>query len=604
MLENIKSAALSMKNSALRTYRELNDTPLYMETYPGFFQMYQNETNHYPLTLLSNLQVGMFNPVDNIPSRSNLLPLHRGNNQYSKFNRGTRGVLHGDNISADYFPGFMDLIQSHNAVIQGPYRFDKTFIESVIATQATLARYLTDLKHFKSNFAVDGPKTVFSNAAAVLAFTDFTNVVDPDENIVNKLQNIGLEYEDCDYTGDSVHFKPFPIQMIKDDRKSYSSLIFITENTSYKSTKKVVNKHITKHYDKLKDLSKLSTDRSAARFLNLVDLDIMPVNVHALAREVPLINILNYAYSFDQMMIDLFRTEKIRASTNSLVAPTTLNLIGPLAIPFNIPEFIGPLPAGQETSEQRNLYLKSLSKLANNVRSEYSMVTTLANPYMIVDLLPIVPEWILGRIMVGGMGIEGFDRPKYLSDQIWNKTILHELNKVFQVRPDAAGPFANWYSSLSSTHSQQYNPAGVNPGNDRELVTDWGNKNLSYYKKGNKGQWSGTGANTDIVNVRLSNYSEGKISVDEVKRNEDGSIITSIERKNIRDLGMDRFNTKLVRNIVWITQLQRVVRWHMKQALRNRPHPLVYNADVARRENTEYTGNQMFDPAEYYEGPY
>ena len=64
---------------------------------------------------------------------------------------------------------------------------------------------------------------------------------------------------------------------------------------------------------------------------------------------------------------------------------------------------------------------------------------------------------------------------------------------------------------------------------------------------------------------------------------------------------MDRFNTKLVRNIVWITQLQRVVRWHMRQALKNRSHPLVYNTDVVRQENTEYYNNQMYDSAEYYE---
>ena len=189
---------------------------------------------------------------------------------------------------------------------------------------------------------------------------------------------------------------------------------------------------------KLIELRKASENREVARFLNLVDMDIMPVNVHALAREVPLINILNYAYSFDQMLIDLFRTNNIRAGENSLIAPTTLNLMGPFTLPID------------------NDANRAMVKLASNVRSEYSMVTTLANPYMIVDLLPSFPEWILGRIMVGGMGIEGFDRPKYLSDQVWNKVILHELNRVFQVRPDAMGPFANWYASQSSKRTDNY----------------------------------------------------------------------------------------------------------------------------------------------------
>ncbi len=45
-----------------------------------------------------------------------------------------------------------------------------------------------------------------------------------------------------------------------------------------------------------------SLDRKAARALNLLDLNIAPIDVHALMREIPGINLYNYAFTFDSMV--------------------------------------------------------------------------------------------------------------------------------------------------------------------------------------------------------------------------------------------------------------------------------------------------------------
>lgn len=45
--------------------------------------------------------------------------------------------------------------------------------------------------------------------------------------------------------------------------------------------------------------------RSESRLINIIDLNIVPINVHALLKEVPLINIYNYAYTFDNLIKSL-----------------------------------------------------------------------------------------------------------------------------------------------------------------------------------------------------------------------------------------------------------------------------------------------------------
>ena len=49
-------------------------------------------------------------------------------------------------------------------------------------------------------------------------------------------------------------------------------------------------------------LREYNLDRSKARILNIIDLNINPINVHALMREVPLVNIYNYAFTFDNVI--------------------------------------------------------------------------------------------------------------------------------------------------------------------------------------------------------------------------------------------------------------------------------------------------------------
>jgi len=127
-----------------------------------------------------------------------------------------------------------------------------------------------------------------------------------------------------------------------------------------------------------------------------------------------------------------------------------------------------------------------------------------------------------------------------------------------------------FYIDLYDNTASSFYPDSGFDSHRKDTVDD---NSLSYYKKGEV--WAARGAKTELVRVRVKS------------------------KTPLQMLGVQRYDTKLVRNIVFITQLHRVVRWYMRQALHNRGHPLVYNEDVAEEENTEYFNNEVYDKYEY-----
>ena len=68
------------------------------------------------------------------------------------------------------------------------------------------------------------------------------------------------------------------------------------DNTSLANIKKQISNIINASTTTF-DMSRVN-----ARFLNILDLNIVPLNIHALMREIPLINIYNYAFTYDHIV--------------------------------------------------------------------------------------------------------------------------------------------------------------------------------------------------------------------------------------------------------------------------------------------------------------
>ena len=65
------------------------------------------------------------------------------------------------------------------------------------------------------------------------------------------------------------------------------------------------------------------------------------------------------------------------------------------------------------------------------------------------------------------------------------------------------------------------------------------------------------------------------------------------------ELGRMRFDTKLVRNLVWFVQLQRIMRVVLTNHLSWLNTPVVRGLKIADSKITEFEGNEQYDPKDF-----
>lgn len=71
--------------------------------------------------------------------------------------------------------------------------------------------------------------------------------------------------------------------------------------------------------------------RARAMMINIIDLNVVPINVHSLMRDVPLANIYNYAMTFDELVRDAFTNNLIGAAAQSLLIAPYSPVVGVLS---------------------------------------------------------------------------------------------------------------------------------------------------------------------------------------------------------------------------------------------------------------------------------
>lgn len=79
------------------------------------------------------------------------------------------------------------------------------------------------------------------------------------------------------------------------DSRAVNDYVSLTENNSTDNSKKLLANKVTA-------VSRDVLDRPSARLLNLIDMNINPINTHSLMREIPLVNVYNYAFTFDDIV--------------------------------------------------------------------------------------------------------------------------------------------------------------------------------------------------------------------------------------------------------------------------------------------------------------
>jgi hypothetical protein len=338
-----------------------------------------------------------------------------------------------------------------------------------------------------------------------------------------------------------------------------SNVILNVENPNHSVNKEDLGKV-------LGELSKTTGEsRERLRVFNILDMNIVPINVHAFMREVPFVNILNYAYTFDRMVHD-----------------------------FITPSYI------KDLSEANDLMILPNGDV-NNTRE--LMVKLLTNPY--AELTEGGKSFVnkqyyaLMASLFNGNDNMKLGRPRYLSDQLWHKVLLNSSVQLASGQRYASDKFL----PKASDTTRRLMPLESGPqGNEigRSMLA-YGLKNpFSKHAKLELSDREDTRHNVSM----LPNGTEGlkfwdsKLKTWRVNK-QGGANMNGADVIYCKELGLVRFNTKLVRNLTWLVQLQRVMRVVMVNHLSWLSTPVVRGLDIADPKITEYEGNEEFDDGDF-----
>jgi len=322
-----------------------------------------------------------------------------------------------------------------------------------------------------------------------------------------------------------------------------SNVTLLTENDNYKQSvyrmlRCIIDENLSEHMHK--------SDRRNLRIYNILDSNIVPINFHALQREIPLINIFNYSYTFDQMVKQFIGVETAKLSVSEIV-----------------------LTDEDESTEEINDKNKE-SKIGRY--PEDALVRILIQPRGKRYIKDYVNN--IWRLMAGNESLT-LNRPKYLSDQLWNKVLL---NSMFNSDPNRSNP-PNFVHNIS---------------NDQRTML-MGHPQIDTVKEplDLKGPADNMRYGFDKITIL------GKVDNRKNKHKTNVKVIEVDEPKKWQVEGYNRYHTTIVRYIEWFVHLQRVMRLLMRDQLSWVNDPIVHKSNVINEQVTEYDSNRKFELSDF-----
>lgn len=329
---------------------ELSDTPTYFETHKDSIKEYEMTNGVKPMMPLSVALWGL-QDLSNTTNTSHpeFLPKSSLGLNSFKWLYGTRGVLaqNGD-YSYSKFPGMKDILQKHNETTETEYHLDEKTLASHVQDTMLALRFVYDVREYAAYFCSKTSDQLY-----------FGLKLDIPENV----SVYSVQAKDLDKS----------LQLVESSRQrdSRQAIVGVIE----KSDKNIVR-----------------GTRDQIRMMNIIDMNLVPVNVSALMREIPMVNLLNYSYTYDSMICSLLGIDRALIDVQD------------------------------SASEQFKMFLTATPK---NERAKKYMGLMLLHPFMKIDDFEY--DNYFGRIIRGGVGITGLGRPKFLGDELYNKALFGEI---------------------------------------------------------------------------------------------------------------------------------------------------------------------------------
>lgn len=601
-IDKLIAGCSSVLSSIERVMRELGDEPKYFELKQNFIQEYRMLNKTDPLMPLSSAFY-VLRPEDaGAPVKiadNSFMPVWDFGSEEFKFLYGTRELLNrpAHKILPERVPGHQALVDLYNVSVGEREQLKRGNVDKCLVTMVTLLRYLHETKNVKRKVSLGSSHEIIRQVL-VNGNTAKTN----DNRLLKTI------FVDAAFNNN----KPV-YSMIQ----TLGEILRMTESTLKRDKMSELAKYIGGSITVNNDLT----------ILNLLDLNVVPINVNAMMRDIPMANLYNFAYTYDRMIVDmlyglndefsnmLIDTLCGEAYTGSRNLPNVLThgsniyynltdtpptpaidsalytfvsswmsdsgidkysadqVIGSdaagniIASPKStLPQFstfgfpFGIAPVNNPTPGSAKLLLNPiLNRLLRNmstnkvVKSSKELFTSLLiNPYK--SILPDSETNWFNNIMRGDSNVP-LGRPKYLSDQVFNKVLFGEL---YVTDYEESGPRSKARPTTNLTYIKTDRPDNADD-DEFDLREDF------------KGQ------------LLISN--RGKLRKQTVN-------VSAADKNNLVLLGQSRLNTILIRNLMFIVNSFRVLRLKLRRDLMYNKSITLRSHAVTRDDVTEFTGNQ------------
>jgi hypothetical protein len=381
VIDAISSGCYTLSQTTQGVVRELADEPLYLQTSESSIQEFAARNNGkmplMPLSLASYYLRDLANSdqngaTDNIEDKD-LMPWHGSGSLPFKMLYGVRGLLGvKQQTSMPSMPGVKQLLADYNAGVQTRDRVEEGLYADFSQRSAIALRFLVDTRSYRS--ALVASKRTFG---AATLFTGVAGVRQADDRLIYSLKggrNLTQVIEVTDSTFREIKLKDMVADLATVDGGKSLSI----------------------------------DDRQAERVRSIIDMNIPPINVHALMRTMALANLYNYGYTFEEMAAKYYNSTRDEVSNLKLDVPQG--------------DRVGP-------KSTRGFFLKMLQDpFAPISDTQYGVDPTIRRN----------TAAFFGRLCRGDNDL-AMGRPKFISDQLYNKVLFGSLYPATNDR-DEGGP--------------------------------------------------------------------------------------------------------------------------------------------------------------------
>lgn len=612
VLAHLCDLTLAIKKCCDGVYKELQDVaPYFMDLSKDFITDYRSRYGDLPFMPTSTILLpqlsynGLYNTIAgaanmgawmNDSLRTLLLPNKFNGSSAYKFNLASRVLLVRNDVEPqmDHLPGAKEIYNNYAALAQKNSMIPTNEYANTLKMLIQLSRFLNDGAVYSRLFAnksshytnvAESYPNRYHNNSVYGAVYSFANAMEDVAANATPSFALGLaEVRPLDPIPGGAHvgIVPNPAnQEAYDDyrnklepicvplrAKAAVDVINLVENSNKKQSKENFIRKLLAVNNPMAGLG-----REQIRVHNILDLNIVPINVHAFMKEVPFVNILNYSYTFDRMVHDF-------------IAP---NYVRDLGAGLNDTNII--IPSHANVTSTRGMFVKLLVHPHSTLGANAASIRLQYYGY-------------IGSLFNGNDDLK-LGRPRYLSDQLWHKVLLTSsaqlaVDRGLMLRPDQ-------YPILEmgpSGYEAQRNLYHVQQGQLLATQTDYNNLIVAAALPLAA---AGVAAAVDAASPNpqhTPNITPGlkywhKDRKNWVTKAAAGAVMAPNNVLYLAELGNVRFNTKLVRNLTWMVNLQRVMRVILINHLSWIDTPVVRGLKIVDPVVTEYNSNDQYNNADF-----